>query len=531
MRVFTFDTTLRDGTQGEAVSLSAEDKVLVAHKLDELGIDYIEGGWPGSNPKDREFFARAKSITFKHSRLTAFGATRMARNPVEEDASVNALIEADTPVVCIFGKTWELHVRKALGITEEENLKLISDTVRYLKAHGKEVVYDAEHFFDGYKASRDFAFRTLEAAQKAGADTLTLCDTNGGTMTAELSAICADVRKHFEGILGIHTHNDCELAVANALAAVEQGFAHVQGCMNGYGERCGNANLTSIIANLELKMGHSTIGKERLAHLTSAARFIAELANLPMRGDQAYVGHSAFAHKGGVHVNAVLKDSNTYEHVSPKTVGNRQRVLLSDLSGKGSILYKLKQHGLEDRLDDDARRHLLDRIKQMEFQGYELEAAEGTFELLVREALRPAVHLFEVVNYEVTTRAASSSANVTLKAQENVLTASASGNGPVNALDVALRQCLSTLYPAIASVTLTDYKVRVLDFKKGTAARVRVLIEWSDHKRSWATVGVSENVIEASWFALVDAMRLELMRLSEDDSNVQKAVEDYCWGV
>jgi len=531
MRVFTFDTTLRDGTQGEAVSLSAEDKVLVAHKLDELGIDYIEGGWPGSNPRDKEFFARAKSIAFKHARLTAFGATRMARNPVEEDASVNALIEADTPVVCIFGKTWDLHVRKALGITEEENLKLISDTVRYLKAHGKEVIYDAEHFFDGYKDSRDFAFRTLEAAHKAGADTLTLCDTNGGTMTGQLAEICADVRKNFEGILGIHTHNDCELAVANALAAVEQGFQHVQGCFNGYGERCGNANLTTIIANLELKMGHSTIGKERLTQLTSAARFIAELANLPLRGDQAYVGHSAFAHKGGVHVNAVLKDSNTYEHISPKTVGNRQRVLLSDLSGKGSILYKLKQHGLEDRLDDTARRHLLDRIKQMEFQGYELEAAEGTFELLVREALRPGLNLFEVVSYEVITRATNSTANVTLKAQDNVLTASASGNGPVNALDVALRQCLSTLYPAIASVELTDYKVRVLDFKKGTAARVRVLIEWSDHKRSWATVGVSENVIEASWFALVDAMRLELMRLHEDDPNVQKAVEDYCWGV
>jgi 2-isopropylmalate synthase len=531
MRIFTFDTTLRDGTQGEAVSLSAEDKVLIAHKLDELGIDYIEGGWPGSNPKDKEFFTLAKSIAFKHSRLTAFGATRMARNAVEDDASVNALIEADTPVVCIFGKSWELHVRKALGITEEENLQLISDTVRYLKAHGKEVIYDAEHFFDGYKHSREFAFRTLRAAKEAGADTLTLCDTNGGTMTSELAAICADVRQNFEGILGIHTHNDCELAVANTLAAVEHGFQHVQGCTNGYGERCGNANLTTIIANLELKMGHSTIGKERLTQLTTAARFIAELANLPMRGDQAYVGHSAFAHKGGVHVNAVLKESSTYEHVSPKTVGNRQRVLLSDLSGKGSILYKLKQHGLEDRLDDEARRHLLDRIKQMEFQGHELEAAEGTFELLVREALRPGVHLFDVVNYEVITRASNSTANVTLKAQDNVLTASATGNGPVNALDVALRQCLPTLYPAIANVTLTDYKVRMLDFKKGTAARVRVLIEWSDHKRSWATVGVSENVVEASWFALVDAMRLELMRLSERDPNIQKAVEDYCWGV
>ena len=531
MRIFTFDTTLRDGTQGEAVSLSAEDKVLVAHKLDELGIDYIEGGWPGSNPKDKDFFERAKSFKFRHARLTAFGATRMARNKVEDDPSVNALIESETPVVCIFGKTWDLHVYRALNITEQENIQLISDTVRYLKDHGKEVIYDAEHFFDGYKASRDFALRTLEAAKKAGADTLTLCDTNGGTMVTRLAEICADVRKNFDGVLGIHTHNDCGLAVANTLAAVEQGFTHVQGCTNGYGERCGNANLTTVIANLELKMGHTTIGKEKLAQLTSVARFVAELANMPMRNDQAYVGHSAFAHKGGVHVNAVLKDSTTYEHINPKLVGNRQRVLLSDLSGKGSILYKLKQHGLEDRLDDAARRELLDRIKQLEFQGYELEAAEGTFELLVREALRPGVQFFDIVNYEVLTRSSQSTANVTLKVQENVLTASATGNGPVNALDLALRQCLSTLYPAIAGVRLTDYKVRVIDFKKGTAARVRVMIEWSDHKRSWATVGVSENVIEASWFALADAMRLELMRLNEQDPNIQKAVEDYCWGV
>ncbi|HEV8148427.1 MAG TPA: citramalate synthase [Bryobacteraceae bacterium] len=531
MRVFTFDTTLRDGTQGEAVSFSAEDKVLIAHKLDELGIDYIEGGWPGSNPKDKEFFTRAKDLKLKHSRLVAFGATRFAKNTVESDPSVQAILEANTPVVSIFGKSWKLHVERALGITEEENLTLIADTVRYLKANGKEVVYDAEHFFDGYKADRGFALRTLEAAQKAGADVLVLCDTNGGTMTSQLSEICADVRKHFAGVLGIHTHNDAELAVANTLAAVEQGFAHVQGCMNGYGERCGNANLTSIIANLELKLDHTTIGKDRLAHLTSVARFIAELANLSLRGDQAYVGHSAFAHKGGVHVSAVLKDAATYEHINPKQVGNRQRVLLSDLSGRGSILYKLKQHGLEDRLDDTARRELLDRIKHMEYQGYELEAAEGTFELLVREALNPGLQLFEVVSYEVTTRANGSTATVTLKAQDGVHSATASGNGPVHALDLCLRQCLSSMYPAIAHVRLTDYKVRVLDYKKGTAARVRVLVEWTDHKRSWATVGVSENVIEASWFALVDAIRLELMRLTANDDSIEKAVEDYCWGV
>ncbi len=531
MRVFTFDTTLRDGTQGENVSFSADDKVLIAHKLDDLGIDYIEGGWPGSNPKDKEFFLRARDMKLKHARLVAFGATRFARNPVEQDSSVNALIESGTPVVSIFGKSWELHVHRALGITEEENLKLIADTVRYLKDHGKEVVYDAEHFFDGYTASRDFALRTLEAAKKAGADVLVLCDTNGGTVTSRLTQICADVRKNFEGVLGIHTHNDSDMAVANSLAAIEQGFAHVQGCMNGYGERCGNANLTSIIANLELKMGHTTIGRDNLGQLTSTARFIAELANLPLRSDQPFVGNSAFAHKGGVHVAAVLKDAATYEHINPKVIGNRQRVLLSDLSGKGSILYKLKQHGLEERLDDAARRELLDRIKQMEFQGYELEAAEGTFELLVREALRPGQQLFEVVSYEVTTRATGSTATVTLKAQDGVHSATATGNGPVNALDLCLRQCLATLYPSIADVKLTDYKVRVLDFKKGTAARVRVLVEWSDHRRSWTTVGVSENVIEASWFALVDALRLELMRISEKDPQIDRAVEDYCWGV
>jgi 2-isopropylmalate synthase len=531
MRVFTFDTTLRDGTQGEAVSFSAEDKLLVLLKLDELGIDYIEGGWPGSNPKDKEFFARARDAELKHARLTAFGATRMARHTVESDPSVQALVEAGTPVVAIFGKSWDLHVHRALNISENENLQLIRDTVKYLKDHGKEVVYDAEHFFDGYKANRDFALRTIEAAKSAGADVLCLCDTNGGMLTSRLAEICADVRHNFDGMLGIHTHNDSDLGVANALAAIEQGFAHVQGCLNGYGERCGNSNLASIIANLELKMGHTTIGKERLTELTAAARFIAELANLPMRNDQPYVGHSAFAHKGGVHVSAVLKDSSTYEHINPNLVGNRQRVLLSDLSGRGSVLYKLKQHGLEDRLDDSARRELLDRIKQMEFQGYELEAAEGTFELLVREALHPGLHFFEVVDYETTTKSSGSTAAVTLKTQQGTHSATAGGNGPVNALDLALRQALSKLYPAISGVRLTDYKVRVLDFKKGTAARVRVLIEWSDHQRSWSTVGVSENVIEASWYALLDALKLELMRLSEQDPTLQQAVEDYCWGV
>jgi 2-isopropylmalate synthase len=536
MKIYTFDTTLRDGTQGESVSLSVEDKLAITQKLDELGIDYIEGGWPGSNPKDKEFFARAADLKLHHSRLTAFGSTRFAKNPVEEDRNVLALVEAGTPVVSIFGKTWDLHVSRALGITLEENLKLISETVKYLREHGKEVVYDAEHFFDGYAANPTYAFKTLEAARDAGAAVLCLCDTNGGTLTNRLAGIVAEVRKHFDGVIGIHTHNDSDCAVANSLAAIEAGATHVQGCMNGYGERCGNANLASIIANLELKLGHTSIGPEKLASLASVCRFISELANLPLRNDQPFVGKSAFAHKGGVHVSAVLKDSATYEHITPELVGNRQRVLVSDLSGRGNIMYKLKQHGLADRLGEDARRELLERIKQMEYEGYELEAAEGTFELLVREALHPGLSFFEVDSYEVTARTGGSSASqttatVTLRAQDGVHSATAIGHGPFNALHLCLRKCLSKLYPQITEVRLTDYKVRVLDSHKGTAANVRVLIEWSDHRKSWSTVGVSDNVIEASWKALVDAIRLELMRLTEQDDSIEKAVEDYCWGV
>jgi 2-isopropylmalate synthase len=535
MKIFTFDTTLRDGTQGEAVSFSVEDKLAIAQRLDDLGIDYIEGGWPGSNPKDKEFFARAREIKFQHAKLTAFGATRFAKHTVHTDPSIQALLASGTPVISIFGKSWKLHVERALGVDEETNLKLIGETVKHLKDHGREVVYDAEHFFDGYKASPDFALRTLEAAKNAGADVLCLCDTNGGTIPMQLVEIVAEVRKRFDGILGIHPHNDSDVAVANTLAAVEAGVTHVQGCINGYGERCGNANMVSIIANLELKLGHTTIGEEKLQQLTQLARYVAELANLQIRNDQPYVGPSAFAHKGGVHVAAVLKDSATYEHINPVRVGNRQRVLLSDMSGRGNIVYKLKEQGLGDRLSDESRRELLERIKHMEYQGYELEAAEGTFELLVREALAPGVHVFDVVSYEVTTkstdRGVQTTASVTLKTRDGIHSASATGHGPVNALDVCLRQCLSSLYPDLAKVRLTDYKVRVLDSKKGTAAKVRVLVEWSDHRKSWATVGVSDNVIEASWKALVDALRLELMRITEKDETVEKMVEDYSWGV
>ncbi len=543
MKIFTFDTTLRDGTQGESVSFSVEDKLLIAGKLDEFGIDYIEGGWPGSNPKDKQFFERAKELKFRHAKLTAFGSTRFAKNSIETDQNVAELLAAETPVISVFGKSWDFHVERALGIGEEENLRLIADTVSYLKAHGREVVYDAEHFFDGYQANAGFALRTLEAAKKAGADVLCLCDTNGGTLPARLVEIVRDVRSGFDGILGIHCHNDSDVAVANTLLAVEAGVTHVQGCINGYGERSGNANLCSILANLELKLGHTTVGRENLKNLAGLARFIADLANLPLRADQPFIGNSAFAHKGGVHVSAVLKDSATYEHVKPELIGNRQRVLLSDLSGRGNIAFKLQQLGLKEHLADSARRELLHRIKMMEHEGYDFEAAEGTFELLVREAAHPEFHPFEIVNYEVSTRLESglsgklpgndetvTTANVTMRVGDNVHSHTAVGQGPVHALDICLRQCLASVYPAIASVRLTDYKVRVLGAKVGTESKVRVLVEWTDHRRSWTTVGVSNNVIDASWRALVDALHLELMRLL-DTEPADQISRDYSWAV
>ncbi len=522
MQIEIFDTTLRDGTQGESVSFSVDDKLAIARELDALGVDYIEGGWPGSNPKDKDFFARAKrELRLSHSRLVAFGSTHFAKYEVGEDPSIRELIEADTPTISIFGKTWDFHVTRVLGITLEHNLSLIGSTVDFLKRHGREVVYDAEHFFDGYKSNPEYALKTLQAAKEAGADVLCLCDTNGGTVPQEVSEIVFVVRSRFSGTIGIHSHNDSDLAVANALAAVQAGATHVQGCINGYGERCGNANLISVIANLELKLGLVTIGKAGLSRLTSVAHFVADLANLPLRNDQAFVGKSAFAHKGGVHVSAVLKDPATYEHISPENVGNTQRVLLSDMSGRGNVFYKIRQQGLESRLSAEQRHQLLVQIKQLEYEGYELESAEGTFELLVWEILNPGHDFFTVVSFEVTTKMGSSSekaatyATVSLRMVDRIYTETAVGNGPFNALDLALRQCLFGLYPDLAIVKLSDYKVRVIDSKKGTDAKVRVLIEWRGLEQNWATVGVSDNVIEASWKALVDAIRLELMRLSD----------------
>jgi len=521
MKILTFDTTLRDGAQGEGISFSVEDKLAIARKLDELGIDYIEGGWPGSNPKDAAFFARARELELENARLAAFGATRLAKNPVQEDRSVLALVAAGTPVVSIFGKTWDLHVRRALGIGLEDNLLLIGDTVRFLKEHDKEVVFDAEHFFDGYAANADYAIRTLEAAKLSGADVLCLCDTNGGTLTGRIHEIVTEVRARFGGVIGIHTHSDSDLAVANALAAVEAGATLVQGCMNGYGERCGNANLASIVADLELKMGHTTIGRERLRRLSSVCGFIADIANVPLRNDQPFVGSSAFAHKGGVHVSAVVKDPTTYEHIPPEAVGNRQRVLVGELSGRANILSRLKTLSLGDVVDDGVRNQLLQRVKQLESEGYDLEAADGTFELLARDALRPGRHFFEVNSYHLSMgkhgeQPLHTIATVTLFAEEKLHTATASGHGPLDALHRALRNGLAPLFPELKRARLTDYKVRLLDGRHGTAGKVRVLIQWSGESGTWSTVGVSDNVVEASWRALLDAVRLALMRLSDE---------------
>ena len=521
MRISVYDTTLRDGTQGENVAFSVADKLAIARKLDGIGIHYIEGGWPGSNPRDAEFFERAKTdLSLRHARLVAFGSTRHAANSVEDDPNVRMLVESATPVVTIFGKTWNLHTERALRVSEWQNLEMISSTVAYLKALGREVIYDAEHFFDGYVASRDFAFRTLEAAQRAGADCLVLCDTNGGTLTERLSEIVADVRENFGGVIGIHTHNDSEVAVANAVAAVELGATHVQGTMNGYGERCGNCNLIPTICNLELKLGHTLIGRENVARLTSLANYIADTANLTLANGAAFVGKSAFAHKGGIHVSAVLRDAVTYEHVEPEAVGNVRRVLVSDLSGRSNITFKLREMGWDDQLDAEARKQVLERIKRMEFEGYELESADGSFELLVRQAHADEKDFFRLLSMHMSIRKtgrdhSECQVEMSVDTPGGVRGATVAAPGPFDAMAGALRQCLSTVYPAVSDIRLVDYKVRVLNPGKGTAAKVRVLINWTDHQDTWTTVGVSDDVLEASWNALCDSVRLELLRLRQ----------------
>lgn len=512
-----YDTTLRDGTQAEGINFSSEDKLLIARKLDEFGIHYIEGGWPGSNPKDIEFFKKIRAFKLRHARVAAFGSTRRAGTPVAHDVNVIRIREANTPVVTIFGKSWMLHVREVLRTTPDENCAMVVDTVRYFKKLGKELIYDAEHFFDGYMDDPDYAMRTLHAAEEGGADTIVLCDTNGGTIPSRLAEIIREVRCRLRTPMGIHSHNDSGLGVANALAAVAEGAVHVQGTINGYGERCGNANLTCIIPNLVLKMGVACVEKKRLSSLVELSRYVDEIANMAPDTRAPYVGSSAFAHKGGVHADAVLKNPRGYEHVTPETVGNLRRILVSELSGKSSVFMKARAMRLGLKKDEPALRDVLGVIKRLESEGYEFEAAEGSFKLLVEKALKRHHRFFDLEGFRVSVEKRRdgqliSEATIKVKVGSLFEHTAAVGDGPVNALDNSLRKALMPFYPSIADVQLVDYKVRVLNAKAGTAARVRVLVESKDREEMWGTVGVSENIIEASWQALVDSVEYKLLK-------------------
>ncbi|MBA2647054.1 MAG: citramalate synthase [Pyrinomonadaceae bacterium] len=517
-RIEIYDTTLRDGTQAESVNFSAEDKCRIAEQLDALGVDFIEGGWPGSNPRDMEFFERAHSLKLSRARIAAFGATRRKNLSCAKDPSIQALLKAKTPVVTIFGKSWALHAREALRITPEENLEIIADTVRYLTARVPFVIYDAEHFFDGYADDPEYALQTLRAAAEGNPQRIVLCDTNGGSLPDDVKRAVQTVREQITlqlGLpLGIHCHNDGELAVANTLAAVNSGATHVQGTINGYGERCGNVNLCSVIPNLELKMGLASIGREKLLRLRETARFVSELANLAHDSRAAFIGDSAFAHKGGVHVSAVERNPETYEHIKPELVGNRRRILVSDLAGRSNLIAKARDLGLE--LNDE--QEVLDELKRLEHGGYEFEAAEASFELLVRKLRGVHQPYFELLGFRVIDEHRGSlmpmsEATVKVRVDGRDEHTAASGTGPVNALDHALRRALEKFYPSLADVRLVDYKVRVITGNlSGTASLVRVLIISSDGSGEWGTVGVSANIVEASWRALVDSVEYKLLK-------------------
>jgi len=512
-RIEIYDTTLRDGSQGEGVNFSIEDKCRVAEQLDDFGVDFIEGGWPGSNPRDMAFFERARGLKLTHARVAAFGSTRRHTLTCDDDPSIQSLLKAETPVVTIFGKSWLLHVKDALRLSPEENLEIIEDTVRYLAARVACLVYDAEHFFDGYKTDPGYALATLRAAAVGGPHRIVLCDTNGGSLPETVARVTREVAEQIQVPLGIHCHNDGELAVANTLAAVSAGAVHVQGTINGYGERCGNANLCSVIPNLELKLNRTILGPERLKKLRETSRFVSEIANLSLDSRAAFVGDSAFAHKGGVHVSAVERNPLTYEHIDPEAVGNRRRILISDLAGRANLLAKARELGVN--LNDEQR--VLDELKRLEHNGYEFEAAEASFELLVSKLRGEHRPYFELVGFRVIDEHRGalmpmSEATVKVKVGNRVEHTAASGNGPVNALDNALRSALQTFYPSLAEMHLVDYKVRVITSNlSGSASLVRVLICSGDAGAQWGTVGVSANIVEASWQALVDSVEYKLV--------------------
>jgi len=513
-----YDTTLRDGTQGEGVSFSGEDKVRLATRLDALGIHYIEGGWPGSNPKDLRFFRRMQDVALKHAKLAAFSMTRRAGGATETDPNMQALIDSGAPVATIVGKSWDFHVTHALETTLPENLAMIRDSIGFLRSRMDEVIYDAEHFFDGFRANPEYALQTLRAAEEGGAHWLVLCDTNGGTLPADLAEIVRTVRKHVRTRLGIHVHNDAECAVANSLAAVAEGVDQVQGTINGFGERCGNANLVSIIPSLVLKMGLDCIPEANLRELRRLSRFVSELANKKPWDSQPYTGDSAFAHKGGMHVSAVVKHPHTYEHVDPEAVGNHRRVLVSELSGKSNVLWKAREYGIDlDKETPDSRR-ILDQLKTLEDQGFQFEGAEASFELLMERALGHYQPYFQLEAYRVIVEEQNAGgepvaeATVRVRVKGMLEHTAGAGNGPVNALDSALRKALEEFYPNLRQMRLLDYKVRILDESKGTAAKTRVLVTSGDGDEIWGTVGVADNIIEASWQALVDSIEYKLRR-------------------
>jgi 2-isopropylmalate synthase len=527
IQVSIYDTTLRDGTQAEGVSLSVYDKVRIAERLDILGVSYIEGGWPGSNPKDMAFFEEIKGKKLKKAKIAAFGSTRRASVKVEDDENIRKLLEACTPVVTIFGKSWLLHVHDVLKINPSLNIDIVSDSCLYIKGHGKEVIFDAEHFFDGFKDNPEYALDVLRAACKNGASTIVLCDTNGGMLPSEISQICKKVKSVLpkEVILGIHCHNDGELAVANSIAAIDSGARHVQGTINGFGERCGNANLCSIIPSLELKMKMSAIDRNQLKHLRETSVFVDDIANINHNKRLPYVGDSSFAHKGGMHVNAVSKNPATFEHIKPELVGNKRRILVSDLSGRSNILMKISEHNINVDEKGEEIKEILQTLKQMENEGYEFEAADASFHLLAKKVLKSHVPFFKLNGYRVIIEKRGkdepcfSEATVKLEVLGQQELTAAEGDGPVNALDLALRKALMRFFPEIKDVHLKDFKVRILDSKDGTAAKTRVLIESGDGKETWGTVGVSENIIEASWEALVDSVEYILYKKTKQKKN------------
>ena len=512
-----YDTTLRDGSQSEDVTFTVEDKIRISHKLDELGMHYIEGGWPGSNPKDIDYFEKVKNESFRQAKIVAFGSTRYPGNKAEDDPNLQQLVKAETQAVTIFGKSWDLHVREALSTNQDENLRMIFESLEFLKKHCSEVLFDAEHFFDGYKCNPEYALKVVKEAESAGADWIVLCDTNGGSLPSEITSIFTTVKSEVRVKLGIHTHNDSELAVANALAAIDAGGEQVQGTVNGIGERCWNTNLISIIPNLKIKMGLGCISNEQMQQLKDVSSFVDELANKAHWNHQPFVGQSAFAHKGGVHVSAIQKNPKTYEHIEPEIVGNHRRILVSDLSGKSNISYKAQELGISLGGNGYDNKRIVSEVKRMEDQGYQFDAAEGSLELLMKKVTGQFQDPFTLESFRVNiekNRSDPSTCQVTIKisvGEEEEITA-AEGIGPVNALDNALRKALTKFFPQIQEMGLVDFKVRVIDGSDGTSAKVRVQIDSRDANEIWSTIGVSENIIEASWQALMDSVHYKLSK-------------------